>query len=31
MSLKVELVAPEKKVWSGEAGSVSARTLARDL
>ena len=31
MSLKVELVSPEKKVWSGEAVSVSARTLAGDL
>jgi F-type H+-transporting ATPase subunit epsilon len=29
--LKVELVSPEKKVWSGEAVSVSARTLAGDL
>ena len=31
MSLKVELVSPENKVWSGEAVSVSARTLAGDL
>ena len=29
--LRVELVSPEKKVWSGEAVSVSARTLAGDL
>jgi F-type H+-transporting ATPase subunit epsilon len=29
--LKVELVSPEKKVWSGEAVSVSARTLDGDL
>ncbi|MBU3643232.1 MAG: F0F1 ATP synthase subunit epsilon [Candidatus Nanopelagicaceae bacterium] len=29
--LKVELVSPEKKVWSGEAVSVSARTLEGDL
>ena len=31
MSLNVELVSPEKKVWSGEAVSVSARTLDGDL
>ena len=31
MSLNVELVSPEKKVWSGEAVSVSARTLEGDL
>jgi len=29
--LKVELVSPETKVWSGEAVSVSARTLEGDL
>ena len=29
--LKVELVSPEKKVWSGDAVSVSARTLEGDL
>ena len=29
--LKVELVSPEKKVFSGEAVSVSARTLEGDL
>ena len=29
--LKVELVSQEKKVWSGEAVSVSARTLEGDL
>ena len=29
--LNVELVSPEKKVFSGEAVSVSARTLAGDL
>ena len=29
--LNVELVSPEKKVWSGEAVSVSARTLEGDL
>ena len=29
--LKVELVSPEKKIWSGEAVSVSARTLEGDL
>ena len=29
--LQVELVSPEKKVWSGEAVSVSARTLEGDL
>jgi F-type H+-transporting ATPase subunit epsilon len=29
--LNVELVSPEKKVWSGEAVSVSARTLDGDL
>ena len=31
MTLQVELVSPEKKVWSGEAVSVSARTLEGDL
>ena len=30
-SLKVEFVSPEKRVWSGEATSVSARTLDGDL
>ena len=29
--LKVELVSPEKKVWSGVAVSVSARTLEGGL
>ena len=29
--LNVELVSPEKKVWSGEAVSVSGRTLEGDL
>ncbi len=29
--LNVELVSPEKKVWSGDAVSVSARTLEGDL
>jgi F-type H+-transporting ATPase subunit epsilon len=29
--LNVELVSPEKKIWSGEAVSVSARTLEGDL
>ena len=29
--LQVELVSPEKKVWSGEAVSVSARTFDGDL
>ena len=29
--LNVELVSPEKKVWSGEDVSVSARTLEGDL
>ena len=29
--LKVELVSPEKRVWSGEALMVSARTLEGDL
>ena len=31
MTLQVELVSPEKKVWSGEAVRVSARTLEGDL
>lgn len=30
-SLQVEFVSPEKRVWSGEAKSVSARTLEGDL
>ena len=29
--LNVELISSEKKVWSGEAVSVSARTLEGDL
>ena len=29
--LKVELVSPEKRVWSGEATQISARTLDGDL
>jgi len=29
--LKVEVVTPEKRVWSGEATMVSARTLDGDL
>ena len=29
--LKVEVVTPEKRVWSGEAKMVSARTLQGDL
>ncbi|MBU6243055.1 MAG: F0F1 ATP synthase subunit epsilon [Acidobacteria bacterium] len=29
--LQVELVSPEKRVWSGEAIQVSARTLDGDL
>ena len=29
--LKVEVVTPEKRVWSGEAKMVSARTLDGDL
>ena len=29
--LHVELVSPEKRVWSGEAQMVSARTLEGDL
>ena len=31
MALTVELVSPEKRVWSGEAQMVSARTLEGDL
>jgi len=31
MALTVELVSPEKRVWSGEAQFVSARTLEGDL
>ena len=30
-SLRVEFVSPEKRVWSGEATLVSARTLDGDL
>ena len=29
--LRVEVVTPEKRVWSGEAKMVSARTLEGDL
>jgi len=29
--LKVEVVTPEKRVWSGEAKMISARTLEGDL
>jgi F-type H+-transporting ATPase subunit epsilon len=29
--LKVEVVTPEKRVWSGEAKMVTARTLEGDL
>ncbi|MGA1669484.1 MAG: F0F1 ATP synthase subunit epsilon [Candidatus Nanopelagicaceae bacterium] len=29
--LRVELVSPEKRVWSGEASMVSARTLEGDI
>jgi F-type H+-transporting ATPase subunit epsilon len=29
--LRVELVSPEKRVWSGEAVMVSARTLEGDI
>ncbi|CAB4809250.1 unannotated protein [freshwater metagenome] len=31
MSLKVELVSPTERVWSGEATFVSARTVEGDL
>lgn len=31
MAFYVELVSPEKRVWSGEATMVSARTLDGDL
>jgi F-type H+-transporting ATPase subunit epsilon len=31
MSLKVELVSPVERVWSGEATFISARTLEGDL
>lgn len=31
MAFTVELVSPEKRVWSGEAQFVSARTLEGDL
>jgi F-type H+-transporting ATPase subunit epsilon len=30
-NLTVEVVSPEKRVWSGEASMVSARTLDGDL
>ncbi|MEI6649146.1 MAG: F0F1 ATP synthase subunit epsilon [Actinomycetes bacterium] len=30
-NLTVEVVSPEKRVWSGEAAMVSARTLEGDL
>lgn len=30
-SLTVEVVSPEKRVWSGEASQVSARTLEGDI
>jgi F-type H+-transporting ATPase subunit epsilon len=29
--LRVEVVSPERRVWSGEAASVSARTLDGDI
>ena len=29
--LRVELISPEKRVWSGEASMVSARTLEGDI
>ncbi len=29
--LRVELVSPEKRVWSGEASMVSARTIESDI
>ncbi|MEY2823197.1 MAG: hypothetical protein RLZZ17_189 [Actinomycetota bacterium] len=29
--LRVELVSPEKRVWSGDASMVSARTLEGDI
>jgi F-type H+-transporting ATPase subunit epsilon len=31
MTLKVELVSPTERVWSGEATSVSARTIEGDI
>jgi F-type H+-transporting ATPase subunit epsilon len=31
MALKVELVSPTARVWSGEATSVSARTIEGDI
>lgn len=31
MTLKVELVSPAQRVWSGEAVSVSARTVEGDI
>ena len=31
MTLKVELVSPSERVWSGEASFVSARTVEGDL
>jgi F-type H+-transporting ATPase subunit epsilon len=31
MTLKVELVSPTQRVWSGEAVSVSARTIEGDI
>jgi F-type H+-transporting ATPase subunit epsilon len=31
MTLNVELVSPTERVWSGEATSVSARTMDGDL
>ncbi|NBR93774.1 MAG: F0F1 ATP synthase subunit epsilon [Actinobacteria bacterium] len=31
MALRVEVVTPEKKIFSGEASMVQARTLAGDL
>ncbi len=31
MALKVELVSPAERVWSGEASFISARTVAGDL
>ena len=31
IKLTVEVVSPEKRVWSGEANSVSARTVEGDI
>ena len=31
MTFKVELVSPTERVWSGEAQSVSARTIEGDI